>query len=176
MRYKPSMAVSLISLFLPVPCCGSEVMCSLFTSSRAVPCGWTPSCKTCWGTYFSPAFSRAAKRYSISSRRCIKQLRDPCFVFGNVFSTRICTINGSFYVQVWGELLRQAQQQYVVAASCPWMGAWLCLMMQAPHIPIDLNMLLEVKARLKVSARLLWLHCILWHLTSITCHLEPELM
>lgn len=55
-----------------------------------------------------------------------------------------------FSGQVWMELLSQAPQQYVVAASCPWMGAWLCLMMQASHIPIDLNMLLEVKARCKV--------------------------
>lgn len=47
-------------------------------------------------------------------------------------------------------LLSQAPQQYVVAASCPWMGAWLCLMMQPSHIPIDVNMLLEVKARSKV--------------------------
>uniref|UniRef100_A0A8C7DRS3 B-TFIID TATA-box binding protein associated factor 1 n=1 Tax=Oncorhynchus kisutch TaxID=8019 RepID=A0A8C7DRS3_ONCKI len=54
--------------------------------------------------------------------------------------------------QVWTELLRQAPQQYVVAASCPWMGAWLCLMMQAPHIPIDINMLLEVKSRCKEKA------------------------
>uniref|UniRef100_A0A673HUZ7 TATA-binding protein-associated factor 172-like n=1 Tax=Sinocyclocheilus rhinocerous TaxID=307959 RepID=A0A673HUZ7_9TELE len=54
--------------------------------------------------------------------------------------------------QVWGELLRQAPQQYVVATSCPWMGAWLCLMMQASHIPIDPNMLLDVKARLKEKA------------------------
>lgn len=51
---------------------------------------------------------------------------------------------------MWEELLKQALPQYVVAASCPWMGAWLCLMMQASHIPIDLNMLLEVKARSKV--------------------------
>ncbi|KAI3362605.1 hypothetical protein L3Q82_001692 [Scortum barcoo] len=54
--------------------------------------------------------------------------------------------------KVWMELLSQAPQQYVVAASCPWMGAWLCLMMQASHIPIDLNMLLEVKARAKDKA------------------------
>ncbi|XP_041645177.1 TATA-binding protein-associated factor 172 [Cheilinus undulatus] len=54
--------------------------------------------------------------------------------------------------KVWMELLSQAPQQYVVAASCPWMGAWLCLMMQASHIPIDLNMLLEVKARSKDKA------------------------
>ncbi|KAM3606110.1 uncharacterized protein V6R79_010725 [Siganus canaliculatus] len=54
--------------------------------------------------------------------------------------------------KVWMELLSQAPQQYVVAASCPWMGAWLCLMMQASHIPIDLNMLLEVKARCKDKA------------------------
>ena len=47
------------------------------------------------------------------------------------------------------ELLKRAHQQFVVAASCPWMGAWLCLMMQASHIPIDLNMLLEVKCRSK---------------------------
>ncbi|XP_061692379.1 TATA-binding protein-associated factor 172 [Syngnathoides biaculeatus] len=51
--------------------------------------------------------------------------------------------------KVWTELLSQAPQQYVVAASCQWMGAWLCLMMQASHIPIDLNMLLEVKGRSK---------------------------
>ncbi|XP_062319885.1 TATA-binding protein-associated factor 172 [Osmerus eperlanus] len=54
--------------------------------------------------------------------------------------------------KVWTALLHQAPQQYVVAASCPWMGAWLCLMMQAAHIPIDLNMLLEVKARSKEKA------------------------
>ncbi|XP_059929981.1 TATA-binding protein-associated factor 172 isoform X1 [Gadus macrocephalus] len=51
--------------------------------------------------------------------------------------------------KVWMELLKRAHQQFVVAASCPWMGAWLCLMMQASHIPIDLNMLLEVKCRSK---------------------------
>uniref|UniRef100_A0A665UB46 BTAF1 RNA polymerase II, B-TFIID transcription factor-associated n=1 Tax=Echeneis naucrates TaxID=173247 RepID=A0A665UB46_ECHNA len=54
--------------------------------------------------------------------------------------------------KVWMELLSQAPHQYVVAASCPWMGAWLCLMMQASHIPIDLNMLLEVKVRSKDKA------------------------
>ncbi|XP_061914731.1 TATA-binding protein-associated factor 172 [Entelurus aequoreus] len=51
--------------------------------------------------------------------------------------------------KVWMELLTQAPQQFVVSASCPWMGAWLCLMMQASHIPIDVNMLLEVKSRSK---------------------------
>uniref|UniRef100_A0A670YLS6 B-TFIID TATA-box binding protein associated factor 1 n=1 Tax=Pseudonaja textilis TaxID=8673 RepID=A0A670YLS6_PSETE len=51
--------------------------------------------------------------------------------------------------QVWLELLSKASLQYVVAAACPWMGAWLCLMMQPSHLPIDLNMLLEVKAKLK---------------------------
>lgn len=49
------------------------------------------------------------------------------------------------------ELLNKASVQYVVAAACPWMAAWLCLMMQPSHLPIDLNMLLEVKARAKVS-------------------------
>lgn len=52
--------------------------------------------------------------------------------------------------QVWMALVSQAPQQYVVAASCPWMGAWLCLTMQPSHIPIDANMLLEVKTRFKV--------------------------
>ncbi|KAB1271235.1 TATA-binding protein-associated factor 172 [Camelus dromedarius] len=51
--------------------------------------------------------------------------------------------------KVWMELLSKASVQYVVAAACPWMGAWLCLMMQPSHLPIDLNMLLEVKARAK---------------------------
>lgn len=49
------------------------------------------------------------------------------------------------------ELMSKASVQYVVAAACPWMGAWLCLMMQPSHLPIDLNMLLEVKARAKVN-------------------------
>lgn len=56
------------------------------------------------------------------------------------------------------ELLTQAPQQLVVAASCPWVAAWLCLMMQASHIPIDLKMLLEVKARCKVQ--LLYCLCV----------------
>uniref|UniRef100_A0ABI7X4X6 B-TFIID TATA-box binding protein associated factor 1 n=1 Tax=Felis catus TaxID=9685 RepID=A0ABI7X4X6_FELCA len=51
--------------------------------------------------------------------------------------------------KVWMELLSKASVHYVVAAACPWMGAWLCLMMQPSHLPIDLNMLLEVKARAK---------------------------
>ncbi|KAM4703865.1 TATA-binding protein-associated factor 172 [Rhinophrynus dorsalis] len=51
--------------------------------------------------------------------------------------------------KVWQELINKASVQYVVAAACPWMGAWLCLMMQPSHIPIDLNMLLEVKAKSK---------------------------
>ncbi|ELW66703.1 TATA-binding protein-associated factor 172, partial [Tupaia chinensis] len=57
--------------------------------------------------------------------------------------------------KVWMELLNKASVQYVVAAACPWMGAWLCLMMQPSHLPIDLNMLLEVKARAKVWMELL---------------------
>lgn len=56
-----------------------------------------------------------------------------------------------FFPKVWLELLNKASVQYVVAAACPWMGAWLCLMMQPSHLPIDLNMLLEVKTRSKVS-------------------------
>ncbi|MGH0155648.1 UNVERIFIED_CONTAM: hypothetical protein FKN15_033634 [Acipenser sinensis] len=52
-------------------------------------------------------------------------------------------------IKVWTELIRQAPLQYVVAAACPWMGAWLCLMMQPSRMPIDLNMLLEVKAKSK---------------------------
>ncbi len=61
--------------------------------------------------------------------------------------------------------MRQAPQQYVVAASCPWMGAWLCLMMQASHIPIDPNMLLEVKARLKVRVEVKIFTCTYINLT-----------
>ncbi|XP_053548913.1 TATA-binding protein-associated factor 172 [Bombina bombina] len=51
--------------------------------------------------------------------------------------------------KVWKELINKASVQYVVAAACPWMGAWLCLMMQPSHMPIDLNMLLEVKTKSK---------------------------
>ncbi|XP_063818105.1 TATA-binding protein-associated factor 172 isoform X2 [Pseudophryne corroboree] len=54
--------------------------------------------------------------------------------------------------KVWQELIHKASVQYVVAAACPWMGAWLCLMMQPSHLPIDLNMLLEVKPKSKEKA------------------------
>ncbi|MEE6485736.1 hypothetical protein FKM82_014380 [Ascaphus truei] len=54
--------------------------------------------------------------------------------------------------KVWQELIMKASIQYVVAASCPWMGAWLCLMMQPSHLPIDENMLLEIKAKSKEKA------------------------
>ncbi|XP_069467480.1 TATA-binding protein-associated factor 172 isoform X2 [Ambystoma mexicanum] len=53
--------------------------------------------------------------------------------------------------KLWQELVK-ISVQYVVAAACPWMGAWLCLMMQPSHLPIDLNMLLEVKSRGKEKA------------------------
>ncbi|XP_060697914.1 TATA-binding protein-associated factor 172 isoform X1 [Hemiscyllium ocellatum] len=51
--------------------------------------------------------------------------------------------------KVWLELLNKAPIQYIVAAACPWMGAWLCLMMQPSHLPIDSNMLLEIKSKSK---------------------------
>ncbi|KAM8924786.1 TATA-binding protein-associated factor 172 [Pelodytes ibericus] len=54
--------------------------------------------------------------------------------------------------KVWQELIKKASVQFVVAAACPWMGIWLCLMMQPSHLPIDLNMLLEVKAKSKEKA------------------------
>lgn len=43
------------------------------------------------------------------------------------------------------------QFSMLVAAACPWMAAWLCLMMQPSTYLLILNMLLEVKARAKVS-------------------------
>ncbi|XP_071987194.1 TATA-binding protein-associated factor 172 isoform X2 [Engystomops pustulosus] len=54
--------------------------------------------------------------------------------------------------KVWQQLIHKASVQYVVAAACPWMGAWLCLMMQPAHLPIDLNMLIEVKPKSKEKA------------------------
>ncbi|XP_063291293.1 TATA-binding protein-associated factor 172 isoform X1 [Pelobates fuscus] len=54
--------------------------------------------------------------------------------------------------KVWLELIKKASVQFVVAAACPWMGVWLCLMMQPSHLPIDLNMLLEVKSKTKEKA------------------------
>ncbi|XP_018414179.1 PREDICTED: TATA-binding protein-associated factor 172 [Nanorana parkeri] len=54
--------------------------------------------------------------------------------------------------KLWQELVTKASVQYVVAAACPWMGAWLCLMMQPAHLPIDINMLLEVKPKSKEKA------------------------
>lgn len=56
--------------------------------------------------------------------------------------------------KLWQELITKANVQYVVAAACPWMGAWLCLMMQPAHLPIELNMLLEVKPKSKAGGKL----------------------
>uniref|UniRef100_A0A8C4Q9L8 Mot1 central domain-containing protein n=1 Tax=Eptatretus burgeri TaxID=7764 RepID=A0A8C4Q9L8_EPTBU len=51
--------------------------------------------------------------------------------------------------KVWQQLLSKAPLHYVVAAACPWMGAWLCLMMQPAHLPIEHNMLMELRIKSK---------------------------
>lgn len=62
----------------------------------------------------------------------------------------------------------------MVAAACPWMGAWLCLMMQPSHLPLDSNMLLEIKAKSKVIFDIFFILKML-SLQCVCVHLEAEL-
>ncbi|XP_046551692.1 LOW QUALITY PROTEIN: TATA-binding protein-associated factor 172-like [Haliotis rubra] len=51
--------------------------------------------------------------------------------------------------KVWSQLLRCAPLDYLVAAVMPWLGVWLCLLMQPASIPFDPQYLIEAKHRVR---------------------------
>ncbi|XP_070579939.1 TATA-binding protein-associated factor 172-like [Ptychodera flava] len=51
--------------------------------------------------------------------------------------------------KVWSTLLAKAHIDYLIAAACPWISAWLCLIMQPANLPIDPHMLIEAKHKTK---------------------------
>ena len=53
--------------------------------------------------------------------------------------------------QVWGALMQAVPPVYLVAAATPWLGVWLCLLMQPAKMPYDAAYLIEAKHRVKVS-------------------------
>lgn len=53
--------------------------------------------------------------------------------------------------QVWDALLQAVIPEYLVATATPWLGVWLCLLMQPAKMPYEPTYLLEAKHRVKVS-------------------------
>ncbi|KAK7113585.1 hypothetical protein V1264_012846 [Littorina saxatilis] len=51
--------------------------------------------------------------------------------------------------RVWGALMQAVHPSYLVAAATPWLGVWLCLLMQPAKIPYDAAYLIEAKHRTK---------------------------
>lgn len=55
------------------------------------------------------------------------------------------------YSQVWDALLAKSPLDYLVAASTPFLGIWVYLIMQPTRLPYDPNVLIEAKHRARVS-------------------------
>ncbi|XP_022080347.1 TATA-binding protein-associated factor 172-like isoform X2 [Acanthaster planci] len=53
--------------------------------------------------------------------------------------------------KVWDALLEKSPLDMLVTASCPYISAWMCLAMQPSRVPIDVNMLIEAKHKVKES-------------------------
>ncbi|XP_025098082.1 TATA-binding protein-associated factor 172-like isoform X2 [Pomacea canaliculata] len=51
--------------------------------------------------------------------------------------------------QVWDALLQAVIPEYLVATATPWLGVWLCLLMQPAKMPYEPTYLLEAKHRVK---------------------------
>ncbi|XP_077865248.1 TATA-binding protein-associated factor 172-like [Saccoglossus kowalevskii] len=51
--------------------------------------------------------------------------------------------------KVWCTLLDRAPRDYLLAAACPWISAWICLIMHPSSLPIDPCMLIEAKHKTK---------------------------
>ncbi|XP_078611730.1 TATA-binding protein-associated factor 172-like isoform X3 [Branchiostoma floridae x Branchiostoma japonicum] len=49
--------------------------------------------------------------------------------------------------KVWLKLLEKAPLEYLVAAACPWLSAWLCLAMQPAQVQIDSTMLVDSRMK-----------------------------
>lgn len=56
--------------------------------------------------------------------------------------------------EVWGALMQAVLPAYLVAAATPWLGVWLCLLMQPAKMPYDAAYLIEAKHRVKVGPTL----------------------
>lgn len=52
---------------------------------------------------------------------------------------------------VWGAVLQAVPAEYLVAAATPWLGVWLCLLMQPAKMAYDPAYLIEAKHRVKVT-------------------------
>lgn len=50
---------------------------------------------------------------------------------------------------VWHRLLKNAPLDALLIAACPHLGGWLCLAMQQSRLPIDPNLLIEAKHKIK---------------------------
>ncbi|KAK7502412.1 hypothetical protein BaRGS_00006365 [Batillaria attramentaria] len=55
--------------------------------------------------------------------------------------------------QVWGAVLQAVAPEYLVAAATPWLGVWLCLLMQPAKMAYDPTYLIEAKHRENTPAK-----------------------
>ncbi|XP_041362673.1 TATA-binding protein-associated factor 172-like isoform X2 [Gigantopelta aegis] len=51
--------------------------------------------------------------------------------------------------KVWAQLLERTPLDYLIGASLPWLGVWLCLLMQPARVPYDPSYLIEAKHRVR---------------------------
>ena len=57
---------------------------------------------------------------------------------------------GGVAVKVWGLVLEVSPLSDLLTAACPWLGVWLCLMMQPHNLPFDQALLIKAKHTPKV--------------------------
>ena len=60
--------------------------------------------------------------------------------------------------RVWSALLQSVPAAYLVGTATPWLGVWLCLLMQPATISYDSGYLIEARHRVKVRLGLLFSH------------------
>ena len=59
-----------------------------------------------------------------------------------------------FLLQVWSSILKHCSADSIVMAVCPWLGVWLCLLMQPMSLPFDNQLLIDAAHLPKVSYNL----------------------
>ena len=52
--------------------------------------------------------------------------------------------------EVWGVILECVTPEVLAQASVPWLGVWLCLLMQPHNLPFDQNLLIQAEHVVKV--------------------------
>ena len=54
--------------------------------------------------------------------------------------------------EVWGVILDCVSPEVLAQASVPWLGVWLCLLMQPHNLPFDQNLLIQAEHVVRVRS------------------------